>query len=350
MKRNSSPDSPGTPSGRDGTSTGNTPDEAFATAGFEATVAAAFPDERVTDVRSLGGESANLVAAVTLSGDRRSVLKCAPASGSESALAREAAVSNVVARETAVSVPQVVGADLDPAGEAMPYLVTEWAGGTKLQDALQSTPRPLQPQLFESLGETLATLHADTEFDAPGEIVATGTDAFEIDPADSWPEQFAHRLADHVERLDGTRFEGLAEEVWERVSERLQTLDTGDPPVLLHADLGDGNVTYDGTAVASILDWERAFVGHPEYDLCRAEVRYFWSQWGEADPLQSALYSGYRAVRDLPEGFEERRRCYLPTVYLLSLSTYEQWAPRLTDDLDSFAESLSEQVADLLDR
>jgi aminoglycoside phosphotransferase (APT) family kinase protein len=322
-------------------------DAAFSTDQFQATLAAAFPDARVTDVTDLGGESPNLVAAVTLEGGTRYALKCAPESGTPSDLAKEAAVIDYVARETDVSVAPVVAVDRDP-DDALPYLVTAWAAGGDLQATLQSTPRPLQTRLFDRLGATLATLHAQTGFDAPGEIVATGPRSFEVDTGDSWAELFARRLADRVESLGGTRFEPLAEDVWDDVSERLRALETGAAPVLLHGDIGDGNVTYDGTDVDRVLDWERAFVGQPEYDLCRAEVRYFWSQWGGSDPLQSALYSGYRSVRDLPEGFDRRRRLYLATFYLRSLSTYEAWGPGLTDDLDGFADSLSAKIREVM--
>jgi aminoglycoside phosphotransferase (APT) family kinase protein len=320
---------------------------AYSTDRFEATLAAAFPDARVTDVTDLGGESPNLVAAVTLEGGTRYALKCAPESGTPADLAKEAAVIDHVARETDVSVAQVVALDREPEG-ALPYLVTEWAGGSDLQETLQSTPRPLQTRLFDRLGVTLGTLHTQTPFDAPGEIVATGPTAFDVETGDSWPELFARRLADRVERLGGTRFETLAEDVWEYVSERLPALETETDPVLLHGDIGDGNVTYDGTDVSRVLDWERALVGHPEYDLCRAEVRYFWSQWGGSDPLQSALYSGYRSVGDLPEGFDARRRYYLATFYLQSLSTYEEWGPQLTDDLDGFSDSLADKIREVM--
>jgi len=181
------------------------------------------------------------------------------------------------------------------------------------------------------------------------QTVSTGADAFELERTAEWPEFFARELADRVEALQGTRFEAVAEEVWDYASDRLQDFDTGESPVLLHGDFGEGNVVYDGTAVSCVLDWERSFVGHPEYDLCRAEVRYFLNNWGRESPEQAMLYSGYRSVRSIADGFDDRRQCYLAAFYLLPLARYPEWAPAVTDDLDGFADRVAQKVRDVME-
>jgi aminoglycoside phosphotransferase (APT) family kinase protein len=185
-------------------------------------------------------------------------------------------------------------------------------------------------------------------FDAPGTVEPAGPDGFDVATGDPWPETVAAELADHVDALVGTRFETLAEDCWDRLVGRLPTLDTGEPAALLHGDVGDGNVLVDGEGVTGFLDWERAAVGHPEYDLCRAEVRCFWSGWGRRDALSSMLYAGYRSRRSIPDGFDGRRRAYLVTSYLLSLASFEDWGPRYADDLDELAGAVAEKVRELL--
>lgn len=316
---------------------------------IDAVLDLAFPDQRRTDVRRLESDSPHDVFAVTTADGHRFVVKCAPEGDDGEGLAREVAVTNYVRRETDVPVVDVVRSDLDPETAPVPYFVARWADGQNLGDACASLPRPAHGGLFRNLGETLGTLHEQTSFEACGDVVATGPASFEVERDGPWPERFAAILADHVEALGGTRFEDLAEDVWEYVTERLRRLDTGESPVLLHGDVGDENVLYDGTTVSRVLDWERASVGHPEYDLCRAEVRFFWSNWGTPDRLQTMLYSGYRSRRDLPDGFDVRRSCYLATFYLQTLASFDQWAPRLADDPDSFADGVAEKIRGVIE-
>lgn len=321
--------------------------EAGGRALLEAGAASAFPANDVVELTALPGESRNAVGAVVTADGERYVLKCAPDADAAAGLRREAAVTAVVGRRTDVPVAEVVATAFEPA-HGPPHLVFRWVEGRTLQDAAGVAP-PVQLPMFRALGETLAALHAGPTYEAPGDVEPTGPDAFEVDPAGPWPEAFARELADHVEALADTRFEALAEELWTEVSGELPALETGEPPVLLHGDVGEGNVVYDGTDVSCVLDWERAFVGHPEYDLCRAEVRYFWSQWGRRDALASALYDGYRSRRDLADGFDARRGRYLATFYLMSLSTFEDWGPRFADDLDALATDVAGKVRGVLE-
>jgi len=315
----------------------------------ERVLADAFPGTAVRELSALGGEGRNPAFAVRTGDGERFVLKCASDEAGVADLRRELSVANYVRRETDVPAVEPVAHSVDGSAGALPYVVTRFAAGRTLEETLASLPGYAHPQVFSNVGSMLATLHAQTSFDAPGEITPTGPASFDVDAAASWPELFAGRLADTVESLRGTRFEAVAEGVWSYVVDRLRTLDTGDPSALLHGDVGEGNVTYDGAAVSRVLDWERALVGHPEFDLCRAEVRYFLNDWGRPSRLQATLYAGYREVRDLPSGFDARRRCYLATFFLLPLATYPEWAPALTDDLDGFAERLSEKIREIME-
>lgn len=304
---------------------------------------------RVTDLSALPGDGPNAVFAVTTGDGKRYVLKCATGEREVADLRRELSVTNYVRWRTDVPVVEPLSYGFEESGLPTSYVVFPWATGTTLDDAIATLPPHARPGLFSNVGETLARLHEQTSFDAAGDVVPAGPESVEIDPANGWPELFARRLADRVEALRGTRFETVAEEVWSYVGDRLRELEAGESAVLLHGDVGDGNVVYDGTSVSAVLDWERAFVGHPEYDLCRAEARYFLNDWGQPSRFQALLYSGYRSVRDLPDGFDARRRCYLATFFLLPLSTYPEWGPTATDDLDGFAERLAEKVRDVMD-
>lgn len=307
----------------------------------------AFPGRRITDLSVLDSDGPCSVFTVTTADGDQFVLKYAGDRSTVPEIRREVTITNYVRCETSVPVVEPVSYNVDRSSSEG-YLTTRWADGQTLDETLEALPPHVHPQVFANVGETLATLHTETSFESPGEIEPTGPQSFEVESTGDWPELFAHRLADHVETLQGTRFEDVAEDVWSYVSGRLEELDTGESPVLLHGDIGDGNLVYDGTSVSHILDWERGFVGHPEYDLCRAEVRYFLNNWGRESQLQAMLYEGYRSVRDIPAGFDDRRQYYLATFYLMPLATYPDWAPAFTDDLDGFAERVAEKVRGIL--
>lgn len=313
---------------------------------LDETVAAAFPDEDIHEITALEGTGETVVARVG-TGRGRFAVKSAPSTAAGT-LRREVAVTNFVRRTTDVPVVEFVDVDLDPAYAPGPYYVAPWAGGPKLGTVLDSAPEPVHGLLFEQLGETLAALHAGTTYESPGDVQAIDEESIEVARGDEWPERFAHTLADQVDALAETRFDALAEEVWQYVSERLETLETGESMALVHGDVGDGNVVCEGTVVSRLLDWELAFVGHPEYDLCRAEARYFWNSWGRQDTPQARFYAGYRSVRPLAEGFDARRQCYLATFSLSPLRTFDQWGREFSDDPDDLAASLETKLRGLI--
>lgn len=310
---------------------------------LDAAIASAFPDGDLQEIRTLESTGDSDVARVDLATDRF-IVKCAPTVSAAEALAREVAVTNYVRRTTPVPVVEFRDIVLDPSQAPAPFYVAPWCPGSKLCDVLDSSPAPLHGEVFTHLGETLARLHDATAFDAPGDVDPGDDSTFEVHSREDWASMFDEELAEHVSALADTRFEELATDVRRYVRDRLPSLDTGETPVLVHGDIGDGNVVCDGSTVTAVLDWERAFVGHPEYDLCRAETRYFWNSWGRRGRPQSKLYEGYRATRALPSGFDERRTCYLATFSLGPLASFEDWGPQFSDDLDGLAASLGRRI------
>lgn len=317
------------------------------TAALDALLENAFPKTTVVEVSPLEGTGDNTTLAVETEHLGWFVLKWSRDETAMEQLHREMAITPFVAAETDVPVVEPITYSMGQSGTPS-FVVTPWAQGRSLDETLSSLGAHHHPLVFASIGETLATLHEQTDFSHPGRIVPNGLGSFTIDAAPGWPELFEERVFEHVESLQGTRFEEVGEEVLEFVTNRLQDLETGETPVLLHGDIGDGNLTYDGTDVSCVLDWERAFVGHPEFDLCRAEVRYFLNNWGEPSRLQAMLYAGYRSIRELEAGFEDRRRSYLATFFLLPLSRFSRWASTVTDDPDALAERLARTIRDLM--
>jgi hygromycin-B 4-O-kinase len=73
---------------------------------------------------------------------------------------------------------------------------------------------------------------------------------------------------------------------------------------LVHRDFGSNNVLARGHDVTGVLDWERALVGDPLYDV--ANMR-FWTTYLPCMELQASHFD--RELGGLP-GYEDRVSCY----------------------------------------
>jgi len=89
---------------------------------------------------------------------------------------------------------------------------------------------------------------------------------------------------------------------------------------LIHHDLADHNITYEGNHFAGIFDWETAVVADPILDLASCPT------WRTHYPREQKLLEGYTAVNPLPENFEEKKNLYLlrtmlwKTVYAIRMN------------------------------
>lgn len=271
----------------------------------------------IIDINHLHGHGPNTAYHVKIENDADVVVKHADNDGNSELLHREAVVLKHLHDSNTIPTPRIHGYNWDDAPSQT--LIMDLITGRPMKEIIQSTPAHVQPQLFAEIGENLAQIHAHTRFDHPGKIVDCNGQEIRVDTRQTWGELLAARLSDRVISLADTEFEQLAEEAWEVISEDLHQLKTETQFSLLHGDIGDDNILHNEEKISGILDWERSFIGHPEYDLCRAEVRLFFSNWGEKTLSQQMLYKGYQSIQELDAGFSQRRRYYLMMFYLHSL-------------------------------
>jgi Ser/Thr protein kinase RdoA (MazF antagonist) len=258
-------------------------------------------------LRWMGEHSNYLFRVDTTTGDRLVVRVCLPGGRSDAELDAELAWLAALAGDTDLTVPaarfstHLATADLPAGGRCIAFA---WVEGRHCE------ARPSR-RLVADLGRVLATLHAHARrFRPPAGFTRPMLDIGRLTWAGTWDAaQLARRRIDpEVRRLLG--------EAAERVAAVLAELGT-DPAVhgLVHADLHLGNVL-DHRGVARPLDFDDAAWGHYAMDLAVTVDSV-------PETLHPVLLGGYRAVRSLPDGYQEHaeallagRRLFLATFLL----------------------------------
>lgn len=258
-------------------------------------------------LRWMGEHSNHLFRCDTTTGDRLLLRVCLPDGRSDAELDAELAWLDALAHDTDLTVPaarfstRVVLPDLPGGGRCIAF---EWVEGRHCEH------RPSR-RLVADLGRVLATLHAHARRIHPPEGFTRPTlDIHYLTWTDSWhAAQLPRRPIDPaIQRLLG--------EVATRVQAVLAQLGTS-PSVhgLVHADLHLGNVL-DHHGQARPLDFDDAAWGHYALDLAITVDSV-------PEALHPILLGGYRAVRPLPDGYQEHaaallagRRLFLATFLL----------------------------------
>ena len=182
----------------------------------------------------------------------------------------------------AVKVPEVLAAELD-------CLVLRWI-----------EPGRPTAETAEDLGRALAGLHSTpvTGFGAEQDGFI-GRLPMPNKPADTWAEFYAVRRL--LPYLKAARDRGAIDvegaDAIEQVVGKLPGLIPEESPALLHGDLWNGNVLWDRTGDAWLID-PAAYAGHREVDL--AMLALFGL------PHLERVMAAYEDVTPLREGWEDR--------------------------------------------
>ncbi|MFB6146149.1 MAG: phosphotransferase family protein [Halobacteriaceae archaeon] len=326
----------------------------------EDVLATAFPDRPVTGVTDCSG-MAHATYAATLGAPRREVVvACCVHDHLAARFAVEAPVTRLVGRETDLPVAPML-ADSPTAGAVpWPYWVAGRLPGESPRNRFYDG-HDLPPETVRQAGRLLGRLHAATagEFGAPARLRRTGTGEDVPDDADltadgdlaldrgPWSTMLADLAREQIDQLaalEGFAFADLLPAVRESVEAHLPSLGDPEETVLCHHDYRPANCLFADGDVTGVVDWERALVGPPAYDLAKAE-------WNFADapgrapadrrPLREALRAGYREVRALPAGWPDRqdRYCYRFLHALELLWAYPVWRDRVPPERRDAVES-----------
>ncbi len=156
-------------------------------------------------------------------------------------------------------------------------------------------PGPGNEAAASELGACLARLHRVScsgwgPID-PGPIVdRRSADATLVGLHTDWRDYLLLRLDQHLEICRASRAlpEPMARAVGDAI-ERGAAAVSPDRSVLLHGDLGNRNVIFDGDRIVALLDWEDALAGDPLFDLAG------WGTFIGNEPRRTALVDAYRS-------------------------------------------------------
>ncbi len=227
---------------------------------------------------------------------------CKVARGARADPATEASVMAFVGRETAVPVPDLLGAGDD-------WFVAEWC------DRLPDEEPPLDASRARTLGAGLATLHDETAgaFEEPGFPRAAGgeTGPLAVETRDSWTETALDLLADLRDYLADFGYAEAAEEVRTLLEARPDLLAGSDDPVLAHGNYLPAHVAVADGDPACVVDWEHALVAPAEYDYWRTAMPLLGRSGVTRDGDEFASFrAGYESVRPLPTDSDRRSECF----------------------------------------
>lgn len=306
---------------------------------IEDAVRAAFPDRTPASVEGQTTRPGNETALVRFEDADPVYVKTA--SDTTRRLVRETAATRYANAHCPIGVPTVIAAD--PDGDP-PYLATEPLPGTPLNDPW--TGGDDREPLLRRAGRAIAGVH-EAQFDGPGVIVAGDTDGLEL-RGETWTEVLCETVRWRATDWFPDRFADLPD----RLVETIREIDPApDRATLLHGDCNRINVHLDPDG---LLDWERALVGDPVFDLTDA-VGHLVDQpdvdEDERAALTEALYDGYRErAGSLPAGVEDRRPLYRAIAHLLVPQTFEEWAPAVDRPTDELAADVREELDARLSR
>lgn len=324
---------------------------------------AAVPDRRVAGVDPVDDSDhpGNEVVRVRFEGDDPVYVKTATAEDGPERVARETALLRYLDAHAGVAVPSVLAADADA---APPYLVTAPLPGERLVDRLPpNVDAAALADPLRRLGRALAGIHA-ARLDRAAWVLGGDADGLDLD-ADPWPTVLRERVAESHPVPD--RFADVPGRVAALIEERADTLrlaaaadgdGDGDgrvpPPTVVHGDCHLQNVHDDPLGV---LDLESGTAGDPVYDLAYTEDLAVDGRpdltAAERDDARAALRAGYRAGADaldlpvaasgLPPGYEHRRACYRPVTFLVTVATFDRWAPDAPEPVADLADWVREE-------
>lgn len=197
---------------------------------------AAITGSTIASARRLGGDLGGALL-VSLAGGEQVVAKQGARVGQEGAMLRAMAATGAPAPQVLHCEDELLVMAYVPAGE--------YANWASLAEALDSLHQPA----CELYG-----WKADYAF---GPVTISNS------RSNNWPQFWAeNRLLCHGEKVDGSitrRLESLAKVIGER-------LPASPPPALLHGDLWGGNILYDASGLAALID-PACYYGHREVDI-----------------------------------------------------------------------------------
>lgn len=250
-------------------------------------------------------------------------------------------ILEILANETVIPVPEVIGS-VDAHDELpAPFFLTEHVSGTNGSDEFDDLAPAVLDRILGEAGIHLAELHDVRSFNTFGQIgLKKGTLAViddEIGQQEEWTDWLLADAENTLDGMAGGRFDDIIPGIRDYLRESIPTLDSPDEAVLVDWDYRLGNLLIDEEAseITAVLDWADLVAGDPVYNLVTVEDHNI--NWQTRDPtlrdrLRERLYRTYEERRgsERPTDFDDRREIYRLCYQLNAMACLPNWYTRET--------------------
>jgi aminoglycoside phosphotransferase (APT) family kinase protein len=311
-------------------------------------IAAVEPEWSVERVRPSEDGSADVrfLTVGTPDGSREVVLKVFSGGVVSPTVARaEPRLLELLAAETDIPVPEVVGFVDDHADLPSPFFVAERLPGETGTNQFDALSTPALERVFAAAGRHLAELHAvRPSVDRFGRIGVDGGDLSVVDDESDGTERWCDWLLADVEGtlsgLEGSRFDDLVPVLREYVREAVPEIDGPDAPALVHWDYRLGNLLLEPETgrTTAVLDWVDLVAGDPVYNLATVEDHNI--NWQTQDVVRRRrLREQFLAAYDAhssdsrPADFHDRKRLYHLCHRLNAMACLPDWYANASEEI-----------------
>lgn len=268
----------------------------------------------------------------------------------------EADVIELVNEKTDIAVPEIITENFSDK-ELPPYYLMKKIDGYNPDDRFKYMPEKVKKNMLKEAGRILGKLHSETNFDSVGNFHYT-EQGLKLREKEVWSNALFDSMGHHLTGLENTYFEPVIEEA-ENAFEKYKHLvdEIKFEPVLVHEDFRPGNLIVKNNEIEAVIDWERALVGHNEYDLFKAERDFIDLKFRTEnirEKYRGYLLDGYREVRELEDDWEQRRDFYRFIHIIQDLRVFadnhEEWMddPEETEEVvEHFKQKLQDQIQKL---
>lgn len=250
---------------------------------------------------------------------------------------REVAAVRHAEKHASVNVPEIVSADPDA---EFPYMITRPLSGELMND--RWTAGDDREELMKAVGSTIAATH-DAKFEQVGIIEDWDHGTIQCETL-SWTEVLCTTVRWRSENEFSDRFSELPDDLITTIEAINPTLER-ESASLLHGDPSRVNIHLEPNG---LLDWERALIGDPAFDLVETlfhHVGQYDVEDSEKPALRTALFDGYREQRGhLPKQLEAYEPLYWAIVYLLAPQTFDKWAPQADEPIDEIETNVRKEA------
>ncbi len=238
--------------------------------------------------------------------------------GGDPQFALEPRLHEFVADRTDIPVPRILVFNDEPDIDVPPYFVTERVRGDNLAESLTELEPVVRERIVRQAGEVLGKMHSQIGFEGFGRLALNDGRLEVTDFSWDWQQFFSEMISDYIDRLGNTPFGDLQTEAKAALDDSLHVIDSDAVPRLIHDDFRPANMLFEPDSdepITSVLDWQFALAGDPEYHIARTDFLFIDPAFSDAntrDRLRRQLHAGYREHRafDPDDGYDQRRSVY----------------------------------------